>query len=351
MINDALRSVVRVCHAGLDTVTLRKELSLRVGRVLPFDAYAFSTTDPDTGLLRHTVASGVPEAAMAAYATHFYPWEAATITIDAGWSEDPIFALWECIPELQAAMHANGLNYDVHVTLADRTGFWGDWCLMREQRVGSIEAERRFLQRARPHIVQALRNGALIDLARDASCADADHPTACVIVLDSRLRVSLRAGSADAIFDDLADVGVHAPGRIPGSIVNAAARVRRRHVSTTEAVLRVRGRSARWYTVRAMLAEPDHTGDSSVVVVVRPIATREKAVLLTRLYGLSDREREVSAAVARGESTKQIAAGLRISPHTVKEHLDRACAKIGVHGRKALVAHLFLDGYAHERPN
>ena len=56
-------------------------------------------------------------------------------------------------------------------------------------------------------------------------------------------------------------------------------------------------------------------------------------------------EGEVVAAVVRGEPTKCIAASLGISPYTVAEHLDRACAKVGVRGRKALVARLFLDGY------
>lgn len=95
-----------------------------------------------------------------------------------------------------------------------------------------------------------------------------------------------------------------------------------------------------------MLAEPDATGECSTVVVVQPSTPRERAAILTRLYDLSQREREVTAAVARGESTKRIAARLGVSPHTVKEHLDRACAKIGVRGRKALVAKLFFDGYA-----
>jgi hypothetical protein len=30
----------------------------------------------------------------------------------------------------------------------------------------------------------------------------------------------------------------------------------------------------------------------------------------------------------------------------VDEHLERACRKVGVRGRKALVAKLFVDGYA-----
>ena len=51
-------------------------------------------------------------------------------------------------------------------------------------------------------------------------------------------------------------------------------------------------------------------------------------------------------AVARGEATKCIAETLKLSPHTVTEHIQRACDKIGVRGRKALIARLFFDGYA-----
>jgi hypothetical protein len=39
------------------------------------------------------------------------------------------------------------------------------------------------------------------------------------------------------------------------------------------------------------------------------------------------------------------ASRLGVSPYTVKEHLDRACEKIGTRGRKALVARLFVDAY------
>jgi DNA-binding CsgD family transcriptional regulator len=77
----------------------------------------------------------------------------------------------------------------------------------------------------------------------------------------------------------------------------------------------------------------------------------EVAGILTRLYGFSAREREVIAAVARGEPTKFIAASLGVSPHTVTEHLERACHKLGVRGRKALIAKLFFEGYAPELGN
>lgn len=49
--------------------------------------------------------------------------------------------------------------------------------------------------------------------------------------------------------------------------------------------------------------------------------------------------------MSRGDSTKEVAAALGLSPHTVSEYLDRACGKVGVRGRKALVARLYFDVY------
>lgn len=354
----AFRSVKRVCYAGLDSVELRKEVARRIAPVVPFDAYSFSTMDPDTGLLTHLVGDGVPEGAKRAYCAQFYPYDTAVTTMDAVRDGELIFSLRGRSPALASAMGPTGLRYDVHVALADRTGLWGDWCIMRERLREPTGAERTFLERVIPHVVQGLKSAALVDVARrqvegrpgPASPTLPAGPVApAVIVIDARERPRLRTpGSAD-LMADLADVGFQGEGGLPGCIVNAAARARERAAgpdADPTAMLRVRGRSGRWYTVRATLAEPDAAGETSVVVIVTPIGARERAELLTRLYDLSPREREVAAGVARGESTKRIAARLGISPHTVKEHLDRACAKIGVRGRKALVARIFLDGYA-----
>ena len=40
------------------------------------------------------------------------------------------------------------------------------------------------------------------------------------------------------------------------------------------------------------------------------------------------------------------AAQLGVSAYTVRDHVDHACEKVGVRGRKALLAKLFFDGYA-----
>jgi DNA-binding NarL/FixJ family response regulator len=48
---------------------------------------------------------------------------------------------------------------------------------------------------------------------------------------------------------------------------------------------------------------------------------------------LTPREREVAELLARGRSTRQIAADLVISVATVRVHVDHLMAKLGLHSR------------------
>ncbi|MGC5034673.1 response regulator transcription factor [Streptomyces sp. DT190] len=52
-----------------------------------------------------------------------------------------------------------------------------------------------------------------------------------------------------------------------------------------------------------------------------------------RMAGLNDREREVAVAVGRGLSNADIAAGLYMSVATVKTHVSRVLAKLGLDNR------------------
>ncbi|MFJ9031420.1 response regulator [Streptomyces sp. NPDC102274] len=60
-----------------------------------------------------------------------------------------------------------------------------------------------------------------------------------------------------------------------------------------------------------------------------------------RLGSLAEREREVALAVGRGQSNAEIAAGLYMSVPTVKAHVSRILAKLGLNNRVqiALVVH------------
>ena len=348
---EMLRSIRRVCSAGLDSVTLRRSLAHRMASHVPFGAYAFSTCDPDTGLMTHTVAEGIPESLGRDYVDRVYP-DDATIWIDVARRQTAMFSMLEMSPAARDLFRGHGVGTHIHLALTVERRLWATWCMMRGD-VSPLQTTRSLaiLRRAAPHIARAFRAATLIDQAYALDAASATPEEAAggpgVVVLDGENRPTVRTALAKRWLLDLADAGVPESRDVPLSVVSLAARLRTsRSDVPPEILLRLRGASGRWYALRGALAEPDESGSASVVVVVRPAARREIAPLLGRLYGLSEREREVVAAIARGEPTKCIAVSLGVSTHTIEEHLERACRKIGVRGRKALVARLFIDGHA-----
>lgn len=56
-----------------------------------------------------------------------------------------------------------------------------------------------------------------------------------------------------------------------------------------------------------------------------------------RYGGLTDREREIVRLIAQGQTTREIAETLHLSPHTVQSHRDRIMAKLDLHSKAALV--------------
>jgi DNA-binding NarL/FixJ family response regulator len=59
---------------------------------------------------------------------------------------------------------------------------------------------------------------------------------------------------------------------------------------------------------------------------------------------LTEREREVMALAAAGQSNDEIAAELYISPATAKTHVSRAMAKLGARDRAQLVVIAYETG-------
>ena len=77
--------------------------------------------------------------------------------------------------------------------------------------------------------------------------------------------------------------------------------------------------------------------------VLAPVAARS-LVDRTREERLTDREVEVLAAIARGGTNREVAAELLVSEATVKTHLLRLYAKLGVKDRAAAVRVAFQRG-------
>ncbi|HSI63188.1 MAG TPA: LuxR C-terminal-related transcriptional regulator [Candidatus Saccharimonadia bacterium] len=92
-------------------------------------------------------------------------------------------------------------------------------------------------------------------------------------------------------------------------------------------------------TIRAARLRPLH-GEPAVIVLTKSVAVMETPPL-------SAREDEVMRWLSEGKSNEEIGIILSISPHTVKNHLDRIYRKIGVDNRHAATLSWFRSKALH----
>ena len=98
-----------------------------------------------------------------------------------------------------------------------------------------------------------------------------------------------------------------------------------------------------------MHASPVGGRDSGVGIIIEGAQPVTLSEVIAGAYGLTPREREITALAAQGRSTKQIASALGISPFTVQDHLKAVFAKAGVQSRAELVATLYVRHYEPRR--
>ena len=109
--------------------------------------------------------------------------------------------------------------------------------------------------------------------------------------------------------------------------------------------LRVRDRRGRWLVLHASALTSSTTDTGTVAVVIEAAKSAEVAPIVIEAYSLTPRERDVLGALARGESTSEIAAALYLSPHTVRDYVKAVFEKFAVSSRGELVARLFGEHY------
>jgi DNA-binding NarL/FixJ family response regulator len=153
-----------------------------------------------------------------------------------------------------------------------------------------------------------------IAATRALTAADADRPRVLVLTtfaLEDYVFDALRAGASGFLVKDTP----------PGEIINAV-----RLVASGDAIISPT-------VTRSLL---DHFGASETSE-----ASERRRLAARRLATLTDREREVAAAVGSGASNAEVAASLFMSEATVKAHVSRLLTKLDVTNRVqiAIVVH------------
>jgi DNA-binding CsgD family transcriptional regulator len=90
--------------------------------------------------------------------------------------------------------------------------------------------------------------------------------------------------------------------------------------------------------IEAAPLEGERNGE--IAVTLRAPTPVEILRLLSCIYGLTVRERELARLLLAGLDTRAIGDRLHISVHTVQDHLKSVFAKTGIRNRRELLATL-----------
>jgi DNA-binding CsgD family transcriptional regulator len=193
-----------------------------------------------------------------------------------------------------------------------------------------------------PNLAEGARRGLLVGEATDPEGPDAPG----LLVLSQEGEVESAMPGVERWLAALPD-GDWDAGRLPSAVLAIAGRALRTAEHPDQpgevAVSRVLSRSGTWVVLHG--ASLVSGGARRVAVIVEPAHPARIAPLLMSVYGLTEREQEVTQLVLQGNSTAEIAERLVVSAHTVQQHLKRIFDKTGVRSRRDLVGKVFFAHY------
>ena len=348
--------IVRLANRGLSVPEFSRAVGDALGRAVPAEGTCLMTTDPATMLpTAEFVENGLPAAELLRLVEievrepDFNKWaQLAHTGHPAGSLSDATAGDLDRSLRQREIRRPGGFSDELRVVLADSTGTWGQLTVFREAgRPYFSSAEVEFVSSIAGVIADGLRRGLLL------GSAQAGDDDAGLLVLDADDGVRMSNREADHLLDELG-TGGREGARLPLVISSVARQARSlcgpatsaapAPTGTRAARARARTRAGRWLIVRGSLLNDGP--EPQVAVMLEAARPAEMAPLMVDAYGFTDSERRVTELVAKGLSTKQIAARLHVSSYTVQDHLKSVFAKSGSGSRGDLIARLFLDHYA-----
>jgi DNA-binding CsgD family transcriptional regulator len=344
--------VIRLCHAGLDTRTLRREILRALGRVVPVDAAFFATLDPATLLFTDALTDGVLKDATFSFLDNEFLADDVNKFVTLARSPIPVRTLQQAItreldesPRYHDILAPRALGDELRAVLRTGSLCWGCLCLHRERGAPGFSAtEARFVADLAPHLAAGLRASLLA--GQIASATSSGGPGLLVLADDFSVVASTPLAErwlAEMSLDPATGA------ELPAPIYAVAARLRsleRGHPVEPEYMPRIRLRTAagRWLTVHAsrITGSGAHAQTAIFLEEARPA---EIAPLILSAHQLTAREGEITQLVLQGLSTAEISEKLCITLNTVQDYLKSIFDKVGVRSRRELVAQLFHQHY------
>jgi DNA-binding CsgD family transcriptional regulator len=393
------RRIAQLCHDGIDgrdSRELRAAVLAELRQAVAFDAYAWLLTDPETKVGTAPLAevpdlAALPRLIRLKYTTAVNRWTALTrgrcATLAAATGGDLSRSpLWRDL------LAGYGVTDLASMVFADQFGCWGFLDLWR---CGGPEprfrpAEQALLGSLAPALTAALRGAQAATFAQPPAPVSA-LTAPVVLLLSGRLMLLDQTPRTDAHLRLMLPTS---PGSapVPAAAFNVAAQLLAVEAGVDDGPPTARAQLAgpEWISLRAArLAGPGQSGrpvqrDGSgrtegadgagqrsgagqrdgagqpgdagqprdagqpdggrIAVTVEPVALAGRIELYGRACGLTGRERELLHRLARGADTRLLAREMRLSPHTVQDHLKSVFAKTGCGSRGVLLARALGTG-------
>ncbi|WP_157554820.1 helix-turn-helix transcriptional regulator [Nocardia crassostreae] len=224
-----------------------------------------------------------------------------------------------------------GLRDEMRVLFTSKADVWGALIMLRTSDSPDFTpADAELVGRATADVGAALRHQLV--LAEIDADQHADGPG--LVLLDDRYREISTTLAARRWLSEMDDDTAAFSG-VPYCVLHLA-----RQVGGGPRRTRIRTRTGRWLTLHAEALD-----GGRVSVIVEPTRPQDIAQLIADAYQLTARERHIVRLLSSGHSRAEIAKQLRLSAHTVNDHVKNVFGKVGVRSRAELTAKLFFDQY------
>lgn len=340
-------------RAGLDVTTFLSEVDASLRRAVPYAAMCVSLHDPATSMTTATFKFG----GIAETDSHDQHW--CEMEYDGG--DETSFRDLVQRGQAAAGMHVEtggdvtrsvrmrdfmshhfGFTDELRAIAAVDGQEWGAFAMMRTDTTPFDHDEIGFMASMSRALGAGLRAGILARCASASLPNQAIGPAVIIVRADDTIGQMNEAAEhwqRELASCDNSDGPVHTLAALV-----AGARRYARGESAGLPRSRIRLPSGTWLVLDCSpLSGSDSTGD--VVITIEQARPPEIVPLVVAAFELTRRERQVTQLVLQGTTSKEIAATLHISVHTVQDHLKSIFEKADVRSRRELISRVFFDQY------
>lgn len=348
--SEAGRQLAELLHRGLDINDFFDAVDRTLAATVGFDSSCWLGLDPSTLLpTSHFTREYGFEHLMSVAANEFFEDDVNKFA-DLARAKVPVGLMSEATrgePTLSKRYrdilvpHGFAQGDELRAVFFEADSVWG--CVALHRRHGSFTAREAQVvaDLGARYIGEGIHRAVLVTTLRTGGGSAV--PGLILVGQDSTIE-SLTPG-ATRMLEEIVDSTTRPMG-LPLVVNSLVARVRAEGTAGEGdvATARIPRRTGGWYVLYGSALEVGPEG--RVGVMVYPESVPEIPATVAFAYSLSPREREVSALVLQGCSTREISEQLHLSQYTVQDHLKTIFSKVGVHSRRELVGHIFREHYA-----